>query len=84
MPEWKQRATHAGTKAEAAMKKRGGVRKGVRIRHPKLKSWVVVIDGSDLRFAVPRWWSEGDSNCRSSLWFLTLGKGPKFRRGPLR
>jgi hypothetical protein len=62
------------------MKKRGGVRKGVRIRHPKLKSWVVVIDGSDLRFAVPRCWSGGDLNCRSSLWFLALAKGSNFQR----
>jgi hypothetical protein len=65
MPEWMKRATHAGTEAEAAMKKRGGVRKGLRIRHPNLKSWVVVIGGSDLRFAVTRCWSGGDLNRRS-------------------
>src|SRR5262245_27156805 len=27
--------------------------------------WSIVIDGADLRFAVPRCWSGGDSNCRS-------------------
>jgi len=34
----------------------------------------ILSDGSDLRFAVPRCWSEGDSNCRSSLRSLYLGK----------
>jgi len=28
MPEWMQRATHAGMEAQAAMNKRGGVKKG--------------------------------------------------------
>jgi hypothetical protein len=32
----------------------------------------------DRRFALPRWWSGGDSNRRSSLWFLALTKGSKF------
>jgi len=39
-----------------------------------------VVDGSDLRFAVPRCCSGGDSNRRSSLWFLALRKGSKFQR----
>jgi len=30
---------------------------------------------------VPRCWSRGDSNCRSSLWFLALTKGSKSQRG---
>jgi len=32
----------------------------------------------DRRFAVPRCWSRGDSNCRSSLWFLALTKARSF------
>jgi len=35
----------------------------------------------DRRFAVPRCWSRGDSNRRSSLWFLAVAKGSKFQRG---
>jgi hypothetical protein len=35
----------------------------------------------DRQFAVTRCWSRGDSNRRSSLWFLALTKGSKFRRG---
>jgi hypothetical protein len=40
----------------------------------------IVIDGSDLRFAVPRCWSKGDSNCRSLLGLLLLVDGSKFAR----
>jgi hypothetical protein len=50
----------------------------MRWSHPIL---IDGIDGSDLRFAVPRCWSGGDSNRRSSLWFLALTKGLKFQRG---
>ena len=35
----------------------------------------------DRRFALTRCWSGGDSNRRSSLWFLALSKGSKFKPG---
>ena len=38
-------------------------------------------NGLRVRFAVPRCWSGGDSNRRSSLWFLALTKGSKFQPG---
>ncbi len=46
MPEWMQRATHAGTEAEAAMKKRSGVRKG--------ESWVDRGDIGRAHFGLSR------------------------------
>jgi hypothetical protein len=35
----------------------------------RYRSRPIVIDGADLRFALTRWWSGGDSNRRSSLKF---------------
>jgi hypothetical protein len=32
---------------------------------------------ADRWFALTRWWSRGDSNCRSSFWFLALAKGSR-------
>ena len=40
---------------------------------------VATTSATDRRFQ-PRWWDRGDSNCRSSLWFLALTKGSKFQR----
>ena len=42
--------------------------------------------GTDRRFALPRWWSRGDSKCRFAFGSLLLGDGSKFarfRRGPV-
>ncbi len=50
------------------------------------KSSVLVVVPAPLctAFALPRCWSRGDSNSRSSLWFLALTKGSKFQRGSRR
>jgi len=47
-----------------------------------MRSRSIVIDGSDLRFALTRCWSEGDSNRRSLLGLLLLGDCSKSARFP--